>query len=50
VKVTVLFWGKHSDKKGMMKFAEPKLELFAKLGKVISPPTMNGSKYTMTLM
>ena len=49
VRVTVLFWGKHSNKKGLMQYAEPKLERFAALGKVISAPKMNGSKYTMII-
>jgi hypothetical protein len=33
----------------MMQYAEPKLEKFKALGKVISPPALNGSKYTMVI-
>jgi len=49
VKVTVLFWGKFSDKKGMMPHADTRLERFAVLGKVVSPPKLHGSKYSMII-
>ena len=54
VRVTVLFWGKFRRKKDAKKDkifqeAEEKLERFAKLGKMVSPPRMTGSKYTMVI-
>jgi translation initiation factor IF-3 len=54
VRVTVLFWGKFRRKKDakqdvIFREAEEKLERFAKLGKVSSPPKMSGSKYTMVI-
>lgn len=47
--MTVLFWGKHSDRKNSINYAEPKLEKFKKLGKVIQQPQIIGRRMTMML-
>jgi translation initiation factor IF-3 len=54
VKVTVLFWGKFKRKDKnkndkFMKLANEKLERFTRLGKLVSPAKMRGSKYTLII-
>lgn len=49
IRVTILFWGKHSDRKNAINYGGPKLEKFKEIGKVLQEPQTVGRRMTMMI-